>query len=72
MSRAVYPCICGELLYAEQLEDRRITRVQHGENPELRRDFDDRDLVKLTPLADWYDFIHKRMIYGLREETSDK
>lgn len=72
MSKAVYPCICGELLYAERLVDKRITRVQHGENPEHRRDFDDRDLFHQTPLADWYDIIHQRMIDGLREETPDK
>lgn len=71
--RAVFQCICGQILYAARLENLLAVEVRHGENPEHTRVFHDK-VFRYDPdaVADWYREIHEREgWYGIREETSD-
>lgn len=63
---AVFPCTCGELLYAERVHTTRVTRIRHGENPECARDFPDKVMYEQPDaVADWYEEVHA---YALREK----
>jgi len=68
--RAVYPCFCGELLYAERIVGEWCVVIRHGENPEHTQVFADDDRDVESKMADWYIEMHERIEHGsLPKET---
>lgn len=67
MSRAVYPCSCGELLYAEAVKGEMAMVVRHGEDNECVRVFSRDDIDMAEKMAVWYEELH-----GLRKERTYK
>ena len=67
-ARVVYPCLCGELLYAERIEGEWCVVIRHGENPDHTRVFADDDRDVESKMADWYIEMHERIQLGLHEK----
>jgi hypothetical protein len=70
--KAIVLCDCGELIYGWRIDRRHGWKIRHGENEEHTRIFDDLDIKeRINTMAEWYEEIHEREGYGIREESSD-